>query len=198
MGITDIYQAPSAAHLLGTDDGGKDVLARLLYGAQVSIIVGFAAAFISLVIGGAIGLVAGYAGGGSARCSCASRTSSSSSPTWRCSSSSSPSCGAEPDEHHLRHRGARLDHDGSHRPRPDPHRPGARVRGEGAGGRRLGLPHPATPHRPAGHAADARPTRSSSSASRSSRSRPSPSSGSATPSGSAGARCSTSRSTAGP
>jgi oligopeptide/dipeptide ABC transporter ATP-binding protein len=59
--ITDIYQAPSAAHLLGTDDGGKDVLSSLLYGAQVSIIVGFAAAFISLVIGGAIGLVAGYA-----------------------------------------------------------------------------------------------------------------------------------------
>ncbi len=59
--ITDIYQAPSAAHLLGTDDGGKDVFSSLLYGAQVSIIVGFAAAFISLVIGGAVGLVAGYA-----------------------------------------------------------------------------------------------------------------------------------------
>ena len=58
--IFDIYQPPSAEHPLGTDDGGGDVLSKLLYGTRVSLVVGFAAAFISLLIGGAIGLVAGY------------------------------------------------------------------------------------------------------------------------------------------
>ncbi|HEX7173437.1 MAG TPA: dipeptide/oligopeptide/nickel ABC transporter permease/ATP-binding protein [Candidatus Limnocylindria bacterium] len=61
--ILDIYQKPSTAHLLGTDDGGKDVLSSLLYGARVSLIVGFAAAAIALVIGGLVGIVAGYRGG---------------------------------------------------------------------------------------------------------------------------------------
>ena len=61
--ILDIYQAPSAEHLLGTDDGGKDVLSSLLYGARVSLLVGFSAAAIALVIGGLVGIVAGYRGG---------------------------------------------------------------------------------------------------------------------------------------
>ncbi|MGZ8481766.1 MAG: ABC transporter permease subunit, partial [Candidatus Limnocylindria bacterium] len=61
--IEDIYRAPTAEHLLGTDDGGKDVFSSLLYGARVSLIVGFAAAAIALVIGGLVGIVAGYRGG---------------------------------------------------------------------------------------------------------------------------------------
>ena len=61
--IFDIYQPPSAAHPLGTDDGGKDVLSSLLYGARVSLVVGFSAAAIALVIGGLVGIVAGYRGG---------------------------------------------------------------------------------------------------------------------------------------
>jgi oligopeptide/dipeptide ABC transporter ATP-binding protein len=61
--IEDIYQAPSGTHPLGTDDGGKDVLSSLIYGARVSLLVGFSAAFIALLIGGVIGLVAGYRGG---------------------------------------------------------------------------------------------------------------------------------------
>ena len=61
--IEDIYRAPSSEHLLGTDDGGKDVFSSLLYGARVSLIVGFAAAAIALVIGGLVGIVAGYRGG---------------------------------------------------------------------------------------------------------------------------------------
>ena len=61
--IEDIYDSPSSAHLLGTDDGGEDVLSGLIYGARVSLIVGFSAAFISLFIGAVIGLVAGYRGG---------------------------------------------------------------------------------------------------------------------------------------
>src|SRR5688572_19977553 len=63
VNILDIYQAPSAEHLLGTDDGGKDVFSSLLYGARVSLIVGFAAAAMALVIGGLVGIVAGYRGG---------------------------------------------------------------------------------------------------------------------------------------
>ncbi|CAN5837718.1 dipeptide/oligopeptide/nickel ABC transporter permease/ATP-binding protein [soil metagenome] len=61
--IDDIYAAPSAAHPLGTDDGGKDVLAALIFGARVSLLVGFTAALISLVIGAGVGLLAGYFGG---------------------------------------------------------------------------------------------------------------------------------------
>jgi peptide/nickel transport system permease protein len=63
VNILDIYQAPSTAHPLGTDDGGKDVLSSLIYGARVSLIVGFAAAAMALVIGGLVGIVAGYRGG---------------------------------------------------------------------------------------------------------------------------------------
>jgi len=61
--VFDIYQKPSAAHLLGTDDGGHDVLSALIYGARVSLLVGFSAAFISFLIGGLVGIVAGYRGG---------------------------------------------------------------------------------------------------------------------------------------
>jgi len=63
VGIEDVYQSPSAAHLLGTDDGGNDVLSALIYGARVSLIVGFAASLMTVLIGGTIGLVAGYRGG---------------------------------------------------------------------------------------------------------------------------------------
>jgi peptide/nickel transport system permease protein len=57
------FQAPSLAHPLGTDELGRDVLVRLLYGGRVSLIVGVAAALASAVIGTAVGLVAGYYGG---------------------------------------------------------------------------------------------------------------------------------------
>ena len=58
--IFDIYQPPSPAHILGTDDGGKDVFSSLVYGARVSLIVGFTAAAIAILIGAVIGIVAGY------------------------------------------------------------------------------------------------------------------------------------------
>jgi len=61
--INDIYNPPSAAHWLGTDDAGKDVLSNFFFGARVSLIVGFFAAFISVVIGGVMGIVAGFYGG---------------------------------------------------------------------------------------------------------------------------------------
>ncbi|MGI5286473.1 ABC transporter permease [Nonomuraea polychroma] len=58
-----VYQPPSTAHPLGLDDAGIDMVTLLLWGAQTSLLVGFAAALIAVVVGGAIGLAAGYAGG---------------------------------------------------------------------------------------------------------------------------------------
>ena len=64
-GITtsDIYKPPSVQHWLGTDDAGKDVFSNFIFGARVSLTVGFFAAFISIVIGGVLGIVAGFFGG---------------------------------------------------------------------------------------------------------------------------------------
>ncbi|MBV8168216.1 MAG: ABC transporter permease, partial [Alphaproteobacteria bacterium] len=55
--------APSLAHPLGTDDLGRDLALRLLYGGQVSLAVGLAAALAAMVIGTIIGLMAGFYGG---------------------------------------------------------------------------------------------------------------------------------------
>lgn len=54
---------PSLHHLLGTDDLGRDMLSRIIFGARVSLIVGFASIAIGLGVGGIIGLIAGYYGG---------------------------------------------------------------------------------------------------------------------------------------
>lgn len=60
---TDVLQAPSWSHPLGTTESGSDVLSQLLVGARVSLVVGFAAAIISAVLGSIVGLVGGYFGG---------------------------------------------------------------------------------------------------------------------------------------
>ncbi len=57
------FAGPSADHPLGTDELGRDVLVRLLYGGRVSLMVGIAAALASAVFGTAFGLLAGYFGG---------------------------------------------------------------------------------------------------------------------------------------
>ena len=56
---------PTHAHPLGTDDLGRDILARLAYGARVSLTVGFAATAIALIVGSLLGALAGYYGGAS-------------------------------------------------------------------------------------------------------------------------------------
>jgi peptide/nickel transport system permease protein len=63
VGISDIYQPPSAKHLFGTDDAGQDVFSNFIYGSRVSLTVGFFAAVISIIIGGSFGLLAGFFGG---------------------------------------------------------------------------------------------------------------------------------------
>jgi ABC-type dipeptide/oligopeptide/nickel transport systems, permease components len=55
-------QAPSSAALLGGDANGRDVLARVVYGARASLLIGFGAIALGLVIGGALGLLGGYHG----------------------------------------------------------------------------------------------------------------------------------------
>ncbi|MDH3472517.1 MAG: ABC transporter permease [Rhodospirillales bacterium] len=57
------FLPPTAEHWLGTDELGRDLLLRLLYGGQVSLLAGLAAALCSAVIGTALGLLAGYYGG---------------------------------------------------------------------------------------------------------------------------------------
>jgi peptide/nickel transport system permease protein len=53
----------TAGHLLGTDDLGNDILSRCLYGGRVSIEVGFASVALGLVVGGGVGMLAGFKGG---------------------------------------------------------------------------------------------------------------------------------------
>lgn len=59
----ETFQKPSATHWLGTDDYGRDILTRLIYGARVSLIVGVLAVVIACVIGVFLGLCAAYFGG---------------------------------------------------------------------------------------------------------------------------------------
>jgi peptide/nickel transport system permease protein len=61
--ITSRYLPPSSAHWLGTDKFGRDILSRVLYGARISLSIGFVAVGISMTLGTLIGAVAGYFGG---------------------------------------------------------------------------------------------------------------------------------------
>lgn len=58
-----VLEGPSRKHLLGTDDVGRDLLSRVIYGSRVSLLVGVAATTFSAVIGVLLGLIAGYKGG---------------------------------------------------------------------------------------------------------------------------------------
>lgn len=57
------FQKPSAEHWLGTDDVGRDVLTRLLFGARISLGIGVLAALVAVTFGGFVGAMAGYFGG---------------------------------------------------------------------------------------------------------------------------------------
>ncbi|MFL5920136.1 MAG: ABC transporter permease, partial [Gaiellaceae bacterium] len=61
--VGPVFGHPSWKHPLGLDDGGIDMVSLLMWGARISLVVGFAATFVSMVIGGTIGVVAGYFGG---------------------------------------------------------------------------------------------------------------------------------------
>ena len=59
----DRMQAPSLAHWFGTDNLGRDVLSRCIYGAQLSVIIGCSAAALATLISAVLGIVSGYFGG---------------------------------------------------------------------------------------------------------------------------------------
>jgi len=58
-----VLTAPSKSHLLGTDQLGRDVLSRMIWGSRISLKVGFVATGIAIVIGTVLGALAGYYGG---------------------------------------------------------------------------------------------------------------------------------------
>jgi peptide/nickel transport system permease protein len=61
--VGPVFGHPSSSHPLGLDDGGIDMVTLLMWGARISLVVGFAATFVSMVIGGTVGVAAGYFGG---------------------------------------------------------------------------------------------------------------------------------------
>ena len=61
--IISRLQPPGGDYLLGTDQFGRDILSRLLWGARISLSVSLSAIFAAMIIGGAIGMVSGYIGG---------------------------------------------------------------------------------------------------------------------------------------
>lgn len=61
--VGPVFGHPSWRHPLGLDDGGIDMVSLLMWGARISLVVGFAATLVSMVIGGLVGVAAGYFGG---------------------------------------------------------------------------------------------------------------------------------------
>lgn len=61
--LNNTFSSPSGAHWLGTDQLGRDLLTRLMFGGRISLMVGLVATFVALTIGVIYGAVSGYAGG---------------------------------------------------------------------------------------------------------------------------------------
>ncbi len=60
---TAILQPPSAKHLLGTNEVGEDILSLIIWGSRITLLVGFLATFVAVLVGTGVGVVAGYSGG---------------------------------------------------------------------------------------------------------------------------------------
>ncbi len=63
INVFNRLQGPSSSHLFGTDNQGRDVFSRILYGAQTSVIIGFGAVTVSILVSSSIGIISGYYGG---------------------------------------------------------------------------------------------------------------------------------------
>jgi ABC-type dipeptide/oligopeptide/nickel transport system permease subunit len=61
--LRDAIEGPSASHWLGTDQLGRDIATRLMYGGRISLLIGVVAVLIGLVVGVPLGMIAGYYGG---------------------------------------------------------------------------------------------------------------------------------------
>lgn len=63
VNFTQLRSGPSAEHLLGTDELGRDTLSRVIYGARISLSVGLASVLVAAVAGSVLGMIAGFMGG---------------------------------------------------------------------------------------------------------------------------------------
>jgi peptide/nickel transport system permease protein len=61
--LTNRYTPPNSVNLLGTDNFGRDLLSRIIFGTRISLIVGVLTVFIAMVVGGLLGILAGFMGG---------------------------------------------------------------------------------------------------------------------------------------
>ncbi|MCJ7817656.1 MAG: ABC transporter permease, partial [Candidatus Thorarchaeota archaeon] len=61
--LDQLLQPPSPEHLLGTNHRGEDIFSRIIYGTQISLLIGFAASLVAVFLGTAVGLISGYFGG---------------------------------------------------------------------------------------------------------------------------------------
>jgi peptide/nickel transport system permease protein len=61
--LNNTLARPDRTHLMGTDNVGRDVFSRMVYGTRVSLVAGFGSVVIAVLVGGLLGLLAGYAGG---------------------------------------------------------------------------------------------------------------------------------------
>lgn len=61
--LNEVMQPPNWHHLLGTDEYGRDIFSRIVYGSRISLEIGFVAVAFSVILGGLIGALAGYYGG---------------------------------------------------------------------------------------------------------------------------------------
>jgi peptide/nickel transport system permease protein len=62
MNVKEKLQGPSVNHIFGTDGYGRDLFARCIHGARISLLIGFTVSFTTTIIGGTLGLLAGYYG----------------------------------------------------------------------------------------------------------------------------------------
>lgn len=63
LNVRERFQGPSFSHFFGTDNQGRDTFSRVVYGAQITVILGFGAVILSTIVATAIGVVSGYFGG---------------------------------------------------------------------------------------------------------------------------------------
>ncbi len=63
INLDELLQPPSAEHILGTNHRGEDIFSRIIYGSQISLLIGFVASIVAVFLGTTVGLIAGYYGG---------------------------------------------------------------------------------------------------------------------------------------